>query len=120
MCRNKRRSGRGLCASRFFSGDALLLLGAGFYLYKLRKVSEPPGQRTLTRVTFDDGLQIGATWSPDGRYIALQFGPRRKVRHLGAAGKRRRSYTDHQGTGAQLAAGLVAGWQIHRVSFRGR
>ena len=48
----------------------VLLLGAGFYFYKLRKVSEPPGQRNLTRVTFDDGLQIGATWSPDGRYIA--------------------------------------------------
>jgi len=29
-----------------------------------------PTQRTLTRVTFDDGLQIGATWSPDGRYLA--------------------------------------------------
>ena len=28
------------------------------------------GQRTLTRLTFDDGLQIGATWSPDGRFIA--------------------------------------------------
>jgi Tol biopolymer transport system component/DNA-binding winged helix-turn-helix (wHTH) protein len=51
-------------------GGCVLLLGAGFYLYKLRKVSEPPGQRTLTRVTFDDGLQIGATWSPDGRYLA--------------------------------------------------
>ena len=52
-------------------GGCTLLLGAGFYLYKLRKVSEPPGQRTLTRVTFDDGLQIGATWSPDGRYLAF-------------------------------------------------
>ena len=27
-------------------------------------------QRALTRLTFDDGLQIGATWSPDGRFIA--------------------------------------------------
>ena len=27
-------------------------------------------QRALTRVTFDDGLQIGATWSPDGRFLA--------------------------------------------------
>ena len=51
-------------------GGCALLLGAGFYLYKLRKVSQPPGQRTLTRLTFDDGLQIGATWSPDGRYLA--------------------------------------------------
>ena len=50
----------------------------------------------------------------------LQFGPRWEVRYLGAAGQRRRSCTDHQGTGAQLAAGLVARWQIHRVSFRRR
>src|SRR5436189_1078696 len=27
-------------------------------------------QRALTRITFDDGLQFGATWSPDGRYLA--------------------------------------------------
>jgi Tol biopolymer transport system component/DNA-binding winged helix-turn-helix (wHTH) protein len=27
-------------------------------------------QRALTRVTFDSGQQIGATWSPDGRLIA--------------------------------------------------
>jgi Tol biopolymer transport system component/DNA-binding winged helix-turn-helix (wHTH) protein len=50
-------------------GGCVLLLGTGFYLYKLRKVSEPR-QRTLTRVTFDDGLQFGATWSPDGRFVA--------------------------------------------------
>ena len=30
----------------------------------------PSQQRALTRLTFDDGLQIGATWSPDGRFIA--------------------------------------------------
>jgi dipeptidyl aminopeptidase/acylaminoacyl peptidase len=29
-----------------------------------------PRQRPLTRLTFDDGLQTGATWSPDGRFIA--------------------------------------------------
>jgi DNA-binding winged helix-turn-helix (wHTH) protein len=51
-------------------GGCVLLLGTGFYLYKLRKVSESPRQRTLTRVTFGDGLQSGATWSPDGRFIA--------------------------------------------------
>lgn len=27
-------------------------------------------QRTLTRLTLDPGLQIGATWSPDGQFIA--------------------------------------------------
>lgn len=52
-------------------GTCVLLLGTGFLIYRLRKVSEPPRQRTLTRVTFDDGLQIGATWSPDGRFLAF-------------------------------------------------
>ena len=48
----------------------VLLVGVGSVVYKLRRDSEQPVQRALTRVTFDEGLQIGATWSPDGRYIA--------------------------------------------------
>jgi Tol biopolymer transport system component len=36
----------------------------------LRSRSPAGLQRALTRVTFDTGLQIGATWSPDGRLIA--------------------------------------------------
>ena len=51
-------------------GACVLLAGTGFFMYKRRQVSGPPMQRTLTRLTFDDGLQIGATWSPDGRFIA--------------------------------------------------
>lgn len=51
-------------------GALVLLFGAGFFIYERHQVSGPPKQRTLTRVTFDEGLQIGATWSPDGRYIA--------------------------------------------------
>lgn len=35
----------------------------------LRK-SPAPLQRSLTRLTFEDGLQFGATWSPDERFIA--------------------------------------------------
>ncbi len=49
---------------------SMLLLVAGFFLHQRRTSSLPLKQRTLTRVTFDDGLQTGATWSPDGRYIA--------------------------------------------------
>jgi Tol biopolymer transport system component/DNA-binding winged helix-turn-helix (wHTH) protein len=50
---------------------ALALLGvAGWLTYKERPVPTSSTQRALTRITFDDGLQIGATWSPDGRYIA--------------------------------------------------
>lgn len=51
-------------------GVCVLLVGTGFFVYELRQVSEPPKQSILTRVTFDEGLQIGTTWSPDGRYIA--------------------------------------------------
>ncbi len=51
-------------------GALLLLAGAGFLLYRGHHVPASPKQRTLTRITFGDGLQIGATWSPDGRFIA--------------------------------------------------
>jgi len=51
-------------------GVIVAAAGAGFFAYK--RTSTPPTgvQRSLTRLTFDDGLQIGTTWSPDGRYIA--------------------------------------------------
>ena len=49
----------------------LVLLGAaGLFIYKRLQAPASSGQRALTRLTFDDGLQIGATWSPDGRFIA--------------------------------------------------
>ena len=48
----------------------VLLAAAGFFIYW--RLQSPPSlaKRTLARITFDDGLQIGATWSPDGRFIA--------------------------------------------------
>ena len=52
-----------------FFGACVLLAGAGLFLYRRQHAPASP-ERTLTRVTFDDGLQIGATWSPDGRFIA--------------------------------------------------
>src|SRR5207249_9352221 len=42
----------------------------GFFLYHRLRLPALSVQRTLTRLTFDDGLQTGATWSPDGRFIA--------------------------------------------------
>ena len=51
-------------------GICVLLVLFGFVFYLRRHVSVPPAQRALARLTFDDGLQIGATWSPDGRFIA--------------------------------------------------
>ena len=51
-------------------GVLVLLAGAGFFTYRRLRVPASSAQRALTRLTFDDGLQIGATWSPDGRFIA--------------------------------------------------
>jgi Tol biopolymer transport system component/DNA-binding winged helix-turn-helix (wHTH) protein len=48
----------------------LLLVATGLFIYKRLQSPTLPAERTLTRLTFDPGLQIGATWSPDGRFIA--------------------------------------------------
>jgi WD40 repeat protein len=50
----------------------VLLAGGGWLVYEEWRAGRPAlhVQRSLTRLTFDEGLQIGATWSPDGRYIA--------------------------------------------------
>ena len=65
------RRWRVLGASLLFSTLALVVVG-GWFVYKERRASSAPAsaQRALTRITFDDGLQIGATWSPDGRFVA--------------------------------------------------
>jgi len=50
---------------------AVLLLGvAGLWIYKRRETPAATLQHSLTRITFDEGLQSEPTWSPDGRYIA--------------------------------------------------
>jgi Tol biopolymer transport system component/DNA-binding winged helix-turn-helix (wHTH) protein len=50
----------------------VLLVGAGWFAYKKWHANLPatPVQRALTRLTSEDGLQTGATWSADGRFIA--------------------------------------------------
>ena len=98
-------------------GACVLLASAGFLVYKGRHAPALPRQRTLTRLTFDDGLQIGATWSPDGRFIAYSSDRERRIRHLGATGQRRRSRSNHKGTRSPLATGLVTRWKIHCLSF---
>lgn len=50
-------------------GYGVLTVGAILVYQRLRQPN-PPMQRVLTRLTFDAGLQFGATWSPDGRFIA--------------------------------------------------
>jgi Tol biopolymer transport system component/DNA-binding winged helix-turn-helix (wHTH) protein len=47
----------------------LLVAAAGWFTWRPRN-NRNPLERTLTRVTFQPGLQTGATWSPDGRSIA--------------------------------------------------
>jgi Tol biopolymer transport system component/DNA-binding winged helix-turn-helix (wHTH) protein len=51
-------------------GTIILLAAGGLWLYKRHDSLPAPPQRTLTRITFDEGLQSEPTWSPDGRYIA--------------------------------------------------
>jgi dipeptidyl aminopeptidase/acylaminoacyl peptidase len=51
-------------------GAVLLLVAVAFTTYKNHSSRVQLSQRSLTRLTFDDGLQIGATWSPDSRFIA--------------------------------------------------
>jgi Tol biopolymer transport system component/predicted Ser/Thr protein kinase len=53
----------GLFLLAFASGTAL-------YTFNHRSVAKSPVQHSLTRITFDDGLQSEPTWSPDGRFIA--------------------------------------------------
>ena len=53
-------------------GAFVLLAGLGLLVYKSTHLPSPSMQRALTRLTFDDGLQSGATWSPDGRFIAYE------------------------------------------------
>jgi Tol biopolymer transport system component/DNA-binding winged helix-turn-helix (wHTH) protein len=48
----------------------VVLLSGGLWVLRRHGSQTPPPQRTLTRVTFDEGLQYQPTWSPDGRYIA--------------------------------------------------
>jgi serine/threonine protein kinase/Tol biopolymer transport system component len=60
----------GILGASLLLGALTLLAVTAFLFYKGRHAPASPTQRTLTRLTFDDGLQIGATWSPDARFIA--------------------------------------------------
>jgi len=48
----------------------LFVVAAGLFVYTRLESPTSRAQRALTRLTFENGLQSGATWSPDGRFIA--------------------------------------------------
>lgn len=48
----------------------LLPAAVGVFFFKRTKSPASSIQRTLTRLTFDEGLQINASWSPDGGFLA--------------------------------------------------
>jgi Tol biopolymer transport system component len=56
-----------LLASAVF---AALVAAIVYAVIQRAKAVQSPSQRTLTRLTFDAGLQSEPTWSPDGRFIA--------------------------------------------------
>lgn len=66
------------------------VLAVGVLLYERTRTANQSPHRTLTRLTFDDGLQIGATLSPDGRYLAYSSDRGGKydiwMQQVGAAG----------------------------------
>lgn len=64
------RARSGVLGPGVLIGAVILIVAAGMFLYDRHRVSDLAPQRSLTRLTFDQGLQIGATWSPDGRFIA--------------------------------------------------
>ena len=56
----------------YFAGavSVAVALAVVLSLYYRNSSGSVSRQRTLTRLTLDPGLQIGATWSPDGQFIA--------------------------------------------------
>jgi Tol biopolymer transport system component/DNA-binding winged helix-turn-helix (wHTH) protein len=66
------KQARGFLVPRWMlvCGAAVLAGVLGFLAYKLTGTRRTEVQHTLTRLTFDEGLQTEPTWSPDGRYIA--------------------------------------------------
>lgn len=55
-----------------YLGVAITIISTltSYFVYRADHAAKSNENRILTRVTFATGLQIGATWSPDGRFIA--------------------------------------------------
>lgn len=52
------------------SGIVAIVATVGWFVHQAFIEKPARTQRTITRLTFDEGLQTGSTWSPDGRFIA--------------------------------------------------
>jgi len=59
----------GVRTSILFAAIVLFAV-AGVFIYRRLWAPAATVQRALNRLTFDEGLQFGATWSPDGGFIA--------------------------------------------------
>jgi len=70
IARAENAAPRRVLSGSLLFGVVLLLAAIGFLIYRGRQVPASPKPRELTRITFDDGLQVGATWSPDSRFVA--------------------------------------------------
>jgi Tol biopolymer transport system component len=66
-----RRRARGLMAATA-AVAVIAIVGGGLWIWRHGRPAAAPtaAMHTLTRATFDDGLQMEATWSPDGRFLA--------------------------------------------------
>ena len=49
---------------------AVVAIAGAYLLVRRNQHSVLVNERILTRITFDKGLQVGATWSPDGHFLA--------------------------------------------------
>jgi Tol biopolymer transport system component/DNA-binding winged helix-turn-helix (wHTH) protein len=80
---------------------AVILVGGLVYRTSLSKA--PRTQRSITRITFEQGLQTEATWSPDGQFIA----------YSSMRGGKPDIWVQHVGGGAavQITRGLGNNWQ---------
>jgi Tol biopolymer transport system component/DNA-binding winged helix-turn-helix (wHTH) protein len=65
---NRRRTS--FLLSALVSAIAVLIGSTAWFEHHRHSAPDRPVQRALTRITFEEGLQLGATWSPDGQSIA--------------------------------------------------
>jgi DNA-binding winged helix-turn-helix (wHTH) protein len=72
LLNNSRKPNRGRTLTVFLVFATVFVLLAGVRWILQKRSSTSPTQRALTRLTFDQGLQVNPTWSPDGRFLIVE------------------------------------------------